>query len=157
MITTIFLWAIVLFYSFHFAGHLHNILANVPNWSSGRVEDMNRYSNFYHKGNNTHYFAPVIFASIIACAISLILVWRTDGPIRNLVAIDLVIAIGVLISVITLFRPMNIYFESKAYESDKLKMLVSKWLLYNKIRFVIILVGLVIAIWALSAYQAINL
>ncbi|MBK9104464.1 MAG: DUF1772 domain-containing protein, partial [Saprospiraceae bacterium] len=126
-------------------------------WSSGRIEDMNRYSNFYHKGNNTHFFAPVIFASIIACAISLILVWHADGPIWILVAIDLVIAIGVLISVITLFRPMNIYFESKEYEADKLKLLVSKWLLYNQIRFVIIFVGLVIAIWALSAYQALNL
>ncbi len=157
MITTIFLWAIVLLFSFHFAGHLHNILANVPNWSSGSVEDMNRYSNFYHKGNNTHYFAPVIFASIIACLIALILVWNTDGQIRTLVAIDLVIAIGVLVSVLTVFRPMNNYFESKVYEPVKLKLLVNKWLLYNQIRFVIILVGLIIAICALSTYHDINL
>jgi hypothetical protein len=153
MITTIFLWLIVLLYSFHFAGHLHNMITNVPNWSSGSVEDMNRYSNFYHNGNNTHYFAPVIFASIITCIFSLFLVWNVNGLIRNLVAIDLIIATGVLISVITLFRPMNVYFESKNYETVKLKSLVNKWLLYNTIRFFIILVGLIISIWALNSYQ----
>lgn len=155
MITTILLWAIVLLYSFHFAGHLHNIVANVANWSSGTIEDMNRYSNFFHKGNNTHYFAPVIFASIITCAITLILVWNSDVLTRNLVAVDLIISAGVLISVFTLFRPMNVYFESKQYESNKLKLLVNKWLLYNKIRLVIILGGLIISIWALNSYQPI--
>lgn len=154
MITAIFLWAIVLLYAFHFAGHLHNIVANVANWSSGSIDDMNRYSNFYHKGNNTHYFAPVIFASIIACAISLILVWNSNGLIRNLVTLDLIIAIGILIAVFTLFRPMNIYFESKQYESVQLKLLVDKWVLYNKIRLFVVLDGLIIAIWALSSYQA---
>lgn len=154
MITVIFLWAIVLLYAFHFAGHLHNIVANVANWSSGSIDDMNRYSNFYHKGNNTHYFAPVIFASIIVCAISLILVWNSNGLIRNLVTLDLIIAIGILIAVFTLFRPMNIYFESKQYESVQLKLLVDKWVLYNKIRLFVVLDGLIIAIWALSSYQA---
>ncbi|MBK6824899.1 MAG: hypothetical protein IPG87_18715 [Saprospiraceae bacterium] len=103
MITSIFLWSVVLLYSFHFAGHLHNIVANVANWSSGTVEDMNRYSNFFHKGNNTHFFAPVIFASIISCALTLILVWDKNGLTRNLVAVDLIIAIFVLISVVTFF------------------------------------------------------
>ncbi len=155
MITAIFLWTVVLLYSFHFAGHLHNIVANVANWSSGTVEDMNRYSNFFHKGNNTHFFAPVIFASIISCALTLILVWDKNGLTRNLVAVDLIIAICILISVFTLFRPMNVYFESKQYESTKLKLLVNKWILYNRIRLVIILGGLVISIWALNSYQAI--
>lgn len=155
MITSIFLWTVVLLYSFHFAGHLHNIVADVANWSSGTVEDMNRYRNFFHKGNNAHYFAPIIFASIISCFITLILVWDKNGLTRNLVAIDLFIAICVLISVFTLFRPMNVYFESKQYESTKLKLLVNKWILYNRIRLVIILGGLIISIWALNSCQAI--
>ena len=155
MITSIFLWTVVLLYSFHFAGHLHNIVANVTNWSSGTVEDMNRYSNFYHKGNNTHFFAPVIFASIISCSITLILVWDINGLTRSLVAADLIIAIFVLISVVTFFRPMNVYFESKQYESTKLKLLVDKWILFNRIRVVIILGGLIISIWALSSYQSV--
>ena len=50
---------------------------------------------------------------------------------------------------------MNVYFESKQYESTKLKLLVNKWILYNRIRLVIILGGLVISIWALNSYQAI--
>lgn len=153
MITIIFLWSIVLLYSFHFAGHLHNIITNVPNWSSGKVEDMNRYGNFYHKGNNAHYFAPVIFASILACLVTLILVWNTGGITRNLVAAYLIIVAGILISVFTLFRPINNYFASGQYEPAKLKSLVNKWLLFNNIRLVIILGGLIIAIWALNSYK----
>ncbi len=151
MSTTIFLWANVLLYSFHFAGHLHNIIANVPNWSSGTIDDMNRYVNFYHKGNNTHYFAPVIFASIFICLVSLIVVWNTGGTLRTLVAADLVIAIGALLTVLVLFRPINMYFASKQYEAARLKTLVQRWLLYNKIRFVILLVGLAFSIWAINA------
>lgn len=154
MITKYFLWAIVLLYSFHFAGHLHNIITNVPNWSSGTIEDMNRYANFYHKGNNTHYFAPIIFGSIIVCFITLILVWNSGGITRNLVAFDLIIAIAVLLSVLTLFRPINIYFESMQYEPTKLKSLVNTWLLYNKIRLVIIFIGLIISLWALNSYKS---
>lgn len=154
MITIIFLWAVVILYSLHFGGHLHNIITNVPNWSSGTVDDMNRYARFYHKGNNTHFFAPVIFGSIIVCFITLILVWNSGGTTRILVAVDGIIAIAVLISVFTLFKPMNVYFESMQYEPDKLKSLVNKWLLYNKIRLVIIFIGLSISIWALNSYLA---
>jgi hypothetical protein len=117
------------------------------------MEDINRYSHFYHKGNNTHYFAPVIFTSIFACIITLFFVWNSGGLIRTLVAADLIIVAGVTISVFTIFRPINVYFESKQYESEKLKVLVQKWLFYNKIRLVIILVGLIISIWALNSYQ----
>jgi hypothetical protein len=153
MITIILLWTIVLLYSFHFAGHLHNIIANVPNWSSGKVEDLIRYRNFYHKGNNAHYFGPVIFASIIACLVTLILVWNSGGITRNLVSVDLSIVVGVLISVFTIFRSINTYFAAGHYEETKLKSLVSKWLLFNNIRFVIILAGLIISIWALNSYK----
>ncbi|MBS1518337.1 MAG: DUF1772 domain-containing protein [Bacteroidetes bacterium] len=153
MITIIFLWSVVLLYSFHFAGHLHNIVSNVPNWSSGKAEDMTRYSNFYHKGNNAHFFAPVIFASIIASLVTLILVWNTGGVTRSLAAADLLIAVAVLISVFTIFRSINDYFASGQYEENKLKQLVRKWLLFNNIRFVVILAGLVISIWALNSYK----
>ena len=151
MMTTSLLWSIILLYSFHFAGHLHNIVANVPNWSSGTTEDMQRYARFYHKGNNTHYFAPVIFASIIACAVTLAVIWNNGAAVRYLVGTDLLIAVGTLLSVLTLFRPMNLYFESKEYEPQKLKMYVNRWLLFNKIRSVFILAGLVVSIIAFYA------
>ena len=152
MTITIFLWTIILLFSFHVAGHIHNIVACVRNWSSGTIEDMNRYSNFYHKGNNTHYFAPVIFSSIIACFIALILVWNINTITRNLVLTDLIISIGVLISVFTLFRPMNTYFGSKQYETVKLKSMVNRWNILNYVRLAIILSGLIISIYALYSF-----
>ncbi len=151
MATTIFLWANVLLYSFHFAGHLLNLTVNIPNWSSGDIKVMNNYANFYHKRNNTQYFAPVIIASIMTCIISLILVWTTNDMVRNLIAADLFIVVGVLISVFTLFRPINMYFfAADQYEQTQLKLLVHKWLFYNSIRFVLVLLGLVLSIWALN-------
>jgi hypothetical protein len=153
MITKYFLWSIVLLYSFHFAGHLHNLVTNIPNWSSGTVEDMNRYSNFYHRGNNTYFFAPVIFASIIVCTITLLLVWNTGGVTRKLVLADLAIAVAALLAVFILFRPMNMYFEAKQYEPGKLKAFVDKWVLYNYIRMAFILAGLIFSIWALNTWK----
>jgi hypothetical protein len=84
------------------------------------------------------------------------LVWKSGGITRNLVAVDLIIAIVVLLSVLTLFRPINIYFESMQYEPTKLKSLVDTWLLYNKIRLAIIFIGLIISLWALNSYQAVT-
>jgi hypothetical protein len=151
--TTILLWAIALLYSFHFAGHLHNMLTNVPNWSSGSIEDMNRYGTFYHKVTNARFFARVIFATILACILSLFYVWNQSDFVRNMVAADLVIVVLVLIGVFTVFRPMNNYFLQKQYEDVRLKEMVGKWVAYNYIRMVVILLGLILSIWNLASFQ----
>lgn len=149
---TILLWAIMLLYSFHFAGHLHNALTNVPNWSSGSIEDMNRYATFYHKATNTRFFAPVIFATILVCIIALFYVWNQTDFVRNTVAVDLLIVILVLISVFTVFRPMNDYFAQRQYEPAPLKKMVEKWITYNYIRMLIILIGLILSIWNSTSF-----
>lgn len=150
----ILLWAIALLYSFHFAGHLHNMISNVPNWSSGEIEDMNRYTNFYHKSGNAQFFGPIIFATIIVCFITLFFAWKTGGVFCNLVLADLIIAIGILIAVLTIFRPMNTYFAAKQYDAGVLKSIVNKWILYNYVRFVFVLLGLVLSIWALNSFKS---
>jgi hypothetical protein len=150
---TILLWSIVLLFSFHLAGHLHNMLANMPNWSSGSIEDMNRYGNFYHKATNTRFFAPVIFISVIVCILSLFFVWNQNGFTRNMVLLDLFIAMATLVAVLTVFRPMNEYFALQQYDPILLKSMVSRWIMYNYIRFFMILTGLVAAIWNLNAYK----
>lgn len=156
MATTIFLWANVLLYSFHFAGHLLNLTVNIPNWSTGEMHVMNNYANFYHKRNNTSYFAPIIMASILTCIGSLILVWTTNDRLRNLLIADLIIVVGVLISVFSLFRPINQYFfAAHQYDQTQLKLLVHKWLFFNSIRFVVVFLGLVLAIWAINEYTAV--
>ena len=151
---SILLWSIIILYSFHLSGHLHNMLTNVPNWSSGSVEDMNRYKAFYHKVTNTRFFAPVIFATIIICIISLFVVWNHSSFTRYLVLLCLLIAVAVLIAVFTVFRPMNEYFLLKQCEPLVLKKMVKKWLTYNYIRFFIILIGLIISIWNLASFKS---
>ena len=147
----ILLWTIVLLYSFHFAGHLHNLISNVPNWSSGTIEDINRYNNFYHKSGNAQFFAPIIFATIVVCLITLFFVRKTGGLFCNLVLADLIIAVGILIAVLTIFRPMNTYFAAKQYDAVVLKSMVNKWVLYNYIRIVFVLIGLALSIRAMNS------
>lgn len=149
---TVLLWAIMILYSFHFAGHLHNALTNVPNWSSGTMEDMNRYANFCHKATNTRFFAPVIIATILVGIIALFYVWNQGDFVRNMVAIDLLIAILVLISVFRVFKPMNYYFSQKHYEVVQLKKMVEKWITYNYARMFIILIGFILSIWNLTSF-----
>ncbi len=149
---TILIWSIMLIYGFHVAGHLHNILTNVPNWSSGSIEDMNRYGNFYHKATNTRFFAPVIFTTIFICVLALFYTWNQPNIIRNIVLIDLFIAILALVAVFTVFRPMNEYFANQQYDPILLKTMVQKWITYNYIRFSILLIGLVISIWNVSLF-----
>ena len=151
--TTVLLWAIMILYSFHFAGHLHNALTNVPNWSSGTPEDMNRYANFFHKATNTRFFAPVIFATILVGITALFYVWNQGDFVRNIVAIDLLIAILVLVGVFTIFKPMNDYFAQQHYEAVPLKKMVTKWIAYNYVRMCIILIGFILSIWNLTSFQ----
>ena len=151
--TIVLLWAVMLLYSFHFAGHLHNALTNVPNWSSGSIEDMNRYGTFYHKATNTRFFAPVIFATILVCLLSLFYAWNQSHLTRNILIADLLIAVLVLISVFTIFRPMNDYFSQQEYEPVRLKKMVQKWVTYNYVRMLIILIGLILSIWNLTSFK----
>ena len=151
--TTVLLWAMMILYSFHFAGHLHNALTNIPNWSSGSMEDMNRYANFCHKATNTRFFAPVILATILVGIIALFYVWYQGDFVRNIVAIDLLISILVLIGVFTVFKPMNEYFAQQHYEAVPLKKMVTKWIAYNYVRMFIILIGFILSIWNLTSFQ----
>lgn len=149
----ILLWAVMLLYSFHFAGHLHNALTNVPNWSSGSVEDMKRYGAFYHKATNTRFFAPVIFATIFVCIVTLFYLWNHNPLNRNIVIADLLIAVLVLISVFTIFGPMNNYFSRQEYDPILLKTMVNKWVAWNYVRMLVILLGLILSIWNLKVFK----
>lgn len=150
MITTIFLWINMILFAAHLFGHLHNSTVNVPNWSDGTPDDLVRYTRFYHRKTNTSYFAPVIFSSIATSLLSLILVWNNSSQLRLLAGIDLLIAAGTLVSVLTLFKPINDYFQGGQYEAGQLSALTIKWLRMNRLRIVFVAAGFAISIWMLN-------
>ena len=147
----IFLWALVLLNCLHFGAHLYDTLTSIPNWKSGDIQEVSLYRDFHHRAKKANFFAPVIFASILVSAVSLILVYNVPGNIKIMTGISLAINLGVLLSVFTLFRPINEYIEKvQVYDPAILKTMVSKWFVMDKIRLFITLLGLVISIWALN-------
>ena len=150
MNTHIVLTANLAVYCFHLGGHLLNSVVNLPNWSSGTVEDMQRYSQFYHRRSNASFFGPVVLLSIVVGVGALLLVWNSDSLSRCLAMADLAISLVLFLIVLAIFRPMNIYFSGGKYEAKKLAHLVHRWKFYNRIRLVLVTAGFVVAVLLLN-------
>ena len=149
----LFLWATLLFFSFYFSGHLFDIIANVPNWESGEVNDVQLYRDFYHKSSPTRYFAPLVLGTPIVSLIALILVWKKGRRTRTLLAASFLIAVGVSTWTILFFVPINQYIQTAEYNPLELKRLVTKWVRYDYLRLAVLGIGLASSLWALTSYE----
>lgn len=63
MLKKIFLWLTVILFSFYFAGHLFDLLANIPNWKSGEIADVKKYRNFYSQASPKNYFVLLVLGT----------------------------------------------------------------------------------------------
>ena len=149
----LFLWATLLFFSFYFSGHLFDIIANVPNWESGEVNDVQLYRDFYHKSSPTRYFAPLVLGTPVVSLIALILVWKKGRRTRTLLAASFLIAVGVSIWTILFFVPINQYIQTAEYNPLELKRLVTKWVRYDYLRLAVLGIGLASSLLALTSYE----
>jgi uncharacterized membrane protein len=148
---TILLWAIMLLFCFNCAGYLHNIVVDVPNWSSGEIRDVLAYKNFQRRTKNKQYFGPLLIASALSCIVLLFLLWNKNLVLSTFISIALLIVIGNFVTTFTLFLPIVSYIENNdTYDAAELKSRVKKWVFYNYIRFASYLVGLVISIIAIN-------
>jgi hypothetical protein len=147
----ILLWALMLLFSFTFSGYLHNLAVDNPNWSSGEIGDIVAYKNFHQRSKNSYYFGPILIASCLVCMVLLFLTWNENVIIRNLIIALFIIIAGNLITTFTTFRPIVAYIENTAqYDPLILKVMVKKWMLYNYIRSISYLIGLIISIIAIN-------
>lgn len=153
MSTKIFLWLTVIFFSFYFAGHLFDLVANVPNWKSGEIADVEKYRDFYRQTSPKNYFILLVLGTPIISLISLGLIWQTPGFSRHFIAATFVLSVVVLIFTLIYFVPINEYiFSSTTYDPVELKELVSKWVTADYFRLFLTGTGMVTAIAGLNEY-----
>lgn len=150
----VFLWLTVILFSFYFAGHLFDLLANVPNWKSGEIADVDQYRDFYNQASPKDYFKLLVLGTPVVSLISLGLVWKTPSSSRYFIATAFVLSVVVLIFTFLYFVPINEYiFSSTTYDPVELKELVSKWISADYIRIFLVGTGMCAAIGGLNEYM----
>lgn len=153
MISELFLWLTVLIFSFYFAGHVFDLLANIPNWKSGDIRDVSKYRDFYTKASPKNYFLPFVVGTPLICLICLIFVWNMGNPIRMFLIIFSLMSLISLVLTIKYFVPINEYiFNSAEYDQVKLKKLVSGWVKMDYVRLFLLGAGLLTSILALKSF-----
>ncbi len=151
--TILFLWLTVILYSFYFAGHMFDLLANVPNWKSGEINDVSSYRDFYSKSTPKNYFFPIVVGTPVISLITLIFVWNYKNPVTLLIAFSFLISIIVFVFTLRFFVPINEYIlKSSEYDAETLKYKVSRWVKMDYVRILMVGVGLITSILGLNGY-----
>ena len=146
------LWALVLCFSFFFAGHLYEIIAIVPNWSSGSPEDVGRYRDFLsHSGPGT-YFMIVLLPTLISSFLAIAVTWSKDKRLLLLSIVPLLVVIVYVVWTQSYFVPINKYIGGEHYDVAILKAKVDGWVFWEKLRAVLVGLGLVVSIAVLERY-----
>ncbi|CAN5379270.1 hypothetical protein BH10ACI1_BH10ACI1_32310 [soil metagenome] len=147
----IILWLMVLFFAFFFAGHIFELIANIPNWQSGEIADVARYRDFYAKSGPGDYFSLTHGGSLLFSLIGLAVVWKRGGQARIAAVIAVLIVLGVGVYTYLAFLPTNIYIANTEYDAVLLKSMVAKWVANEPFRFIAIGIGLAASIWCFEA------
>lgn len=153
MVTTIFLWLTVLLFSFYFAGHLFDLLANIPNWKSGEIADIEKYRDFYKRASPKNFFILLGLGTPVISLVSLSLVWQNAGATMYFLAAAFGLSLITLLFTVKFFVPINEYiFTSTTYDQVELKEKVSKWISADYFRLLLIGAAMASAIGGLSEY-----
>ncbi|MEQ1730017.1 MAG: DUF1772 domain-containing protein [Vicinamibacterales bacterium] len=153
--TIFLLWALVVLFGFHLAGHLYDMLANQPNWKSGEIPDVQRYRDFYRVASPARFFAPLVFGCTLMSIVTLAAVWKSGMPtVRNSVLLALIISLVVLVMTMQVFVPLNnFFFGTPAFDAEELRRKVSRWITLEFVRTTLLAIGFSSAIAALNAFM----
>ncbi|MEX0686700.1 MAG: DUF1772 domain-containing protein [Balneolales bacterium] len=152
---TLLLWMTLVLYVFYFAGHVFDLLANIPNWKSGEVHDVTKYRAFYSNSSPKTYFLPLVLGTPLVSLVTLWSVWQLDGSIYLYIGISFIISVIILVLTIKIFVPINEYLfmsPESEYDPEKLKELVSKWISLDYLRLLLLGIGMLTSILALHNY-----
>lgn len=157
MTTDILLIANAVFFSFYVAGHLFDLLANVPNWKSGEMADVENYRNFYSKSTPKNFFAPFVLLTPLLSLVCLIFVWSNGGLIPVYIGLSFVLALTVLILTLGFFVPINKYVLGSAdLEPNHLKKQVKKWVSMDYLRFTLLFLAMFTALFGMYEQLTLN-
>lgn len=147
----ILLFAAVLFYCFHFAGHIYESLVLVTNWKSGEVADVVRYVDFLRVGTPADFFKIAQLGCLLTSLAAFIAAWREKGKVRLFAGMTFLIAIVVMAGTVIVFFPINQYMGSTTnFDPVELKTKVTTWVNFEYVRIVVIALGLITSIAALE-------
>ena len=147
------IWTVVILFSFFFAGHLFDLIVNVPNWKSGEIGSISSYRDFYWETTPKAYFLPLMIGIFLVSLLALISVRGESKTIKLLILTSFLTSIIVFIFTIMFFVPINEYiFSNTEYEPNKLEELVNKWVKFDYLRLLLVGVGLTASILGLNAY-----
>ena len=146
------LWALVLCYSFFLAGHLYEVIAIVPNWSSGTPEDVGRYRDFLSHSGPGRYFMIVGLPAFITSILAIAATWSAGKRLRLLSIVPLLIFVVYGVWTEWYFVPINHYIGGEHYDAVILKAKVDGWVFWEIPRAVLVGLGLVVSICLLELY-----
>jgi glucan phosphoethanolaminetransferase (alkaline phosphatase superfamily) len=153
MTSRVLIWTVVILFCFFFAGHLFDLIVNVPNWQSGEIETISNYRDFYWKTTPKAYFLPLMIGTFLVSLIAYLSVRGENKTIKVYILTCILISLIVFLFTIILFVPINEYiFSTSDYEPDKLEGLVNKWVKFDYLRLLLVGVGLASSILGLNAY-----
>ncbi|MBL7829323.1 MAG: DUF1772 domain-containing protein [Saprospiraceae bacterium] len=153
MFTQIALWATVITYTVHLAGHIFDKIAIVPNWHGGTIDEMTRNKAFFQKGHIHTFFGLAHLACFISSLITAILVQGSSGNAGLYAWAAFGLNFATSVWTIIYFVPMNKYFDAGQYDPVVLHTYVKRWTVANHLRFVLLTIALVLAILAFEAYR----
>ncbi|HZV71060.1 MAG TPA: hypothetical protein VFG10_16010 [Saprospiraceae bacterium] len=146
------LWCNALVFAAYFAGHLFDLFIIIPNWSSGSIEEITLFNNFFHKTNPIDFYKVIMPFSTGLSVLCFIAFIRKGNPILVFLAICLFM--DILIDVVTLhyFTPIHQYlFNDQAgnLDTQRVQKYVSTWMTADYMRLAFISIGFYASLGAL--------
>src|SRR4030095_312884 len=148
----LFIWLSVINLSIWIGGALFHMIVVLPLWSPPLSESVQKFF-----GNTKAYdylldfYGPKwMIIRILPIIVSLLLAWNSKRHRYFLLVTVLTIAFGILLTIIVVY-PINDAIMGKAgagSSSAEIKRMVNTWILADRVRFAVILVGYFFLLWA---------
>ena len=148
----IFLWLSVINLSIWIGGTLFHMIVVLPIWSQplpGSVKEFFGGTRAYEY--LLDFYGPKwMVIRILPIIIALLLGWNSKRHRYYLLITVLTVALGIILTIFFVY-PINDAIMGKAGEGsspDEIRRMVNNWILLDRLRFAIILVGYFFLLWA---------
>ena len=131
------------------------LVAIQPNWKSGNVEDIIIMNSFFHVSDASIFFKANLVPSVIVSLICMVVYWKADKVLRNLVVITFLINAAMFAFTFLFFIPKNDYLfvqHKTDFDPALVRDYVSSWMTGQYFRIAFYLLGLFFA--ARSIHQS---
>jgi hypothetical protein len=138
-------------------GQVFNEMMTVPKWSASPPESLKAYAGLPSKGGAPFFpiFNPLFVLLAIGAALA---AWKSARRARKWLALTALTAVGVCLSLILYLAPLvgSMFAHSVAGDLPPAEIIagVERWMMGNRIRLAVELLGFVFSIIALRVWSA---